>query len=313
MPARLSDAAELGRESLDQINRFLDGTGDVVAALGLDLLARHGYVIGTQGEGPHDNVLGQPLFALPLWVDTATGERGRAEPDVLLDVCESSLCGYLSVRAEDDYFDEGSGEPEAVMMLTTLFRIRHSALLAPLVSDARFWSHFEALWQAYGEAMLFEHSLHSDPTRSYDERDFDAVLVRSQPLEIPGQAVLAIKESWHLSDNLAAMVRHLVKGTQLFDDLTDARADLRSGNYTLMVRRLGGLDGDEALSRGMLIACDEVVSESAAELDKAVAAAGPLVCDEFLSWVEDRKRIMGRAPVRMKEAFFASVTAESAS
>jgi hypothetical protein len=93
----------------------------------------------------------------------------------------------------------------------------------------------------------------------------------------------------------------------LFDDLVDAPADLRSGNYTLTVRRLGGLDGAAALTRNMLLASDEIVAESEGELDEAVRSGGSLAGEEFRSWVEARKRTMRAAMLRMKEAFFSAI------
>lgn len=310
MPAPATDAAGLGRESLRRIDRFLHDTNGLVGGLGLDLLARHGYAGGGEGGAPHDNVLGHPLFELPIWVDAATGEGGRLGSGELGDIAESALSGYLSVRAEDDFFDEVTGEPRPVMMLSSLFRVRHLALLGSHVDDARFWSRVAELWRAYGEAMLLEHGLHRKES-DYGDADFEAVLDRSQPLEIPGLAVLAMKGRWDLADDLSHMVRHLVTATQLFDDLVDAPGDLRAGNYTPTVRRLGGLDGLPSLARALILAADDVVAESEGELDEAVRTGASLAGDEMLAWVAARKAVMRAAVQRMKEAFFAAVPAES--
>ena len=40
------------------------------------------------------------------------------------------------------------------MMLSAFFRTRPQALLAPIVSDERFWQRFQRLWLGYAEAML---------------------------------------------------------------------------------------------------------------------------------------------------------------
>ena len=159
------------------------------------LLQRHGYRVEADGGGSHRNVLGHPLFELPIWLDGATAGEGRLGREVLLGIRESSLCGYLSVRAEDDHFDGEWRDAAAAMTVSGFFRARHQALLAPLVSDRRFWERFEAVWQHYGEAMLLERALH-DPARKFGRPEFDAVLDRSQPLEIPGDTVLAIKGCW---------------------------------------------------------------------------------------------------------------------
>ncbi|MFQ5966700.1 MAG: hypothetical protein ACE5MI_03695 [Acidimicrobiia bacterium] len=295
--------AQAGKESLTRISRLVDGLGGELGKLASDLLASHGYQIDSEGGGPHLNVLGHPLFELPIWLDQATSESRQIDSDVLLDICESSLCGYLSVRAEDDYFDRHSGQPEAAMMLSGFFRARHQALLGPIVSDRRFWTRFESLWHAYGEAMLRERELH-DPAQAYGPAEFDFVLNRSQPLEIPGQAVLSIKGRWDWADRLAELVWHLTKATQLFDDFVDAPDDLAAGNYTWMVRRLGGLEGEAALHRGMIASGDEVVAEAGRELGEALGVAGDLGIGEIFDWVEARKRVMKRASERMYEALF---------
>lgn len=305
MPSLLHPA-EAGRESLQRITRLVARIGGELGSLASDLLTRHGYVVGSDGGGPHANVLGHPLFGLPLWVDQATSSADALESEVLLDICESSLCGYLSVRAEDDYFDQRSGAPEAVMMLAGFLRTRHQALLAPWVSDRRFWVRFESLWHGYGKAMLLERSLH-DPGRRYGAEEFDAVLDRSQPLEIPGQAVLSIKGCWHLTDRFTRLVRRLTRATQLFDDFVDAPADLDAGNYTWMVRRLGGLEGATVLRKGMVTACDEVLAEAEGGLDAALAVAGDLAVGEMLGWVEARKRVMKEVSARMYETLFGNL------
>jgi hypothetical protein len=297
---------EAGEESLRRIDRFVEGLGGELGGLALHLMARHGYAIDADGGGPHLNVLGHPLFELPLWLAGATGGM---DEDVLLDICESSLCGYLSVRAEDDYFDGHWDEAKAAMMLSTAFRARHQALLAVHVRDPRFWSRFEGLWQAYGEAMLQEQALH-DPGRSYGPDEFATVLHRSQPLEIPGDAVLSITENWDRTHRLSEVVRHLTKATQLFDDLIDAPGDLEDGNYTWVVRRLGGLDGQQALRRGMIDQCNEIVAEAKRELDLALQAAAGLVTAEIDGWAEERKQIMDRASQRMYHALFEGVASQ---
>lgn len=294
---------EAGEESLRRINAFVEGLGGELGALASDLMARHGYAIDGDGGGPHLNVLGHPLLQLPLWLAEAMGGMDRG---VLLDISESSLCGYLSVRAEDDYFDGHWGEAQGAMMLSSVFRVRHQVLLSPLVGDRRFWMRFESLWQAYGEAMLLERRLH-DPGRQYGPEEFDIVLERSQPLEIPGDAVLAITGHWDRASALSGLVRHLTKATQLFDDFIDAPDDLAAGNFTWMVRRLGGLEGEQALRRGIISRCDEIVAEAEGELDRALRVGSDLGMGGISTWVEARKRVMEGASRRMYHTLFDAV------
>jgi len=295
-------AREAGEESLRRVNCFVEGLGGELGPLASDLMARHGYAIDADGGGPHLNVLGHPLFELPLWL----AARGGIDRTPLLDICESSLCGYLSVRAEDDYFDGHWDQPEAAMMLSTVFRVRHQVLLAPLVRARGFWMRFERLWHAYGEAMLQERALH-DPGRQYGPDEFDTVLNRSQPLEIPGGAVLSITGHWDQNSKLSGLVRHLTKATQLFDDFIDAPDDLADRNFTWVVRRLGGLEGEQALRRGMIGRCDEIVAEAEGELDGALRIATDLGMVGIDDWVEERKHIMNRASQRMYETLLQAI------
>ena len=228
------------------------------------------------------------------------------------DILESSLCGYLSVRAEDDYFDGDWDEPKAAMMLSAVFRARHHALLARHVSDYRFWDRFEEVWRGYADAMLRESEL-NDASFEYGPDDFDRVLLRSQPLELPVNAVLSLKGRWELASLGSELVRHLTKATQLFDDFVDAPNDLASGNYTWMVRRLAGKDGDRLLRRRMVESCDQVFAEAADELDRAVLVGADLGLTELPIWVSARKAAMTRASQRLYQALFDKVGSFGAS
>jgi hypothetical protein len=264
-------------------------------------MSRHGYTAGDDGSGPHTNVLGHPLLQLPLWIDAATD--GELDDTVLSDILESSLCGYLSVRAEDDYFDGQWNRPKEAIMLSGVFRSRHQGLLARHISEERFWDRFEELWSGYADAMLLESEL-TEASSDYGPAEFDMVLARSQPLEIPADAVLSLKGRWNQAGITADLVRHLTKATQLFDDLVDAPGDLASGNHTWMVRRLAGAGGQKALRRGMVKSWDQVITEAAEELDRAVLVGAEMGLTELLPWIDARKAEMERSSRRMFEALF---------
>jgi hypothetical protein len=295
---------ERGQAVLSRIGQFVADLDGLLGQHANILLTRHGYHVRPDGGGPHANVLGHPLFELPIWLAEADSEN-CVEDDALLDICESSLCGYLSVRAEDDYFDGDWDDAGAAMILSGVFRARHHALLAPLVSDRRFWARFERTWRAYGEAMLLERSLHH-PAARYAKAEFDLVLQRSQPLEISGNAVLAMRGLWDRADEFSRMVRHINTATQLFDDFVDAQADLESGNLTWMVRRLGGVDGPQALRRGMITGWDEVVAEVRLELDAATRIGDTLELEPISRWVAARQRLIDHASERMYRVLFAA-------
>lgn len=293
---------ERGRAALSRVGEFVAGFDELLGQQANRLFTRHGYQVRPDSSGPQANVLGHPLFELPIWLAEADGDN-PLDDDALVDICESSLCGYLSVRAEDDYFDGDSDDAGAAMILSGVFRARHHALLAPLVSERRFWARFELIWRGYGEAMLLERSLHH-PAARYGKDEFDRVLQRSQPLEIPGNAVLAMRGLWDRTDRFSLMVRHVNTATQLFDDFVDAPADLESGNLTWMVRRLGGVGGSRALRRGMITGWDEVVAEVRGELDAATRIGETLGLEPMARWVAARQQLIDRASERMYRVLF---------
>jgi hypothetical protein len=188
-------------------------------------------------------------------------------------------------------------------MLSAVFRTRHQRLLASLISDSYFWDRFQEVWVAYGEAMLVERTLH-DPGSVYGPAEYDVVLRRSQPLEIPAAAILALSDRWDMSAAIADIVGHLTKATQLFDDFVDAPEDLRAGNYTWMVRRLGGLDGPEDLKRGMIAQFDQVISEAEKELDVAVGIGEAIGITDMTGWANARKEAMNRIVEVTYQALF---------
>ena len=295
--------------TIERVSALIAGLPDLVKHHAEDLMSRHRYG-DDDGPSPHLNVLGHPLLQLPIWVDMAVDER--LDEDTMSDILESSLCGYLSVRAEDDYFDGDWDDPKAAMMLSAVFRARHHALLALHVSDDRFWDRLEEVWRGYADAMLRESEL-NDASSEYGPDDFDRVLLRSQPLELPVNAVLSLKGRWELASLSSELVRHLAKATQLFDDFVDAPNDLAAGNYTWMVRRLGGRDGEGPLRRSMVEGCDQVFAEAADELDRAVLVGADLGLTELSIWVGARKAAMTQASQRLYQALFDRVGSFGAS
>ena len=290
---------EWGERTLRRVERLVSGLGIQLGAQAGILLDRHGYRVGADGSGPHRNVLGHPLFELPVWL----AQGSALSDDALMDICEASLCGYLSVRCDDDYFDGAWDDAGGAMILSGVFRARHHALLAPLTSHRGFWERFEQVWRGYGEAMLLERSLHH-PGSDYGRAQFGLVLGRSQPLEVPGEVVLAMIGRWEEAAGLREMVSHLNTATQLFDDFVDAPDDLEQENFTWMVRRLGGFDGMSSLRQGMIAGWDEVVGEIDQELGEALRIGESLGLDDLRQWVSARRHLLDQASQRMFRVLF---------
>jgi hypothetical protein len=233
--------------------------------------------------------LAQPLVQFPSWVSAAV-DHGVGRGERLADMVEATVTGYLYVRVHDDRLDENVGDPDLSMFLADAFLIRHQALIAGHVgTDPRFWQLFQSVAGRYAHAMLLEHDA-TRPESHYDAEVFDLVLDRSQPLVLPGAALLSLTDRWELLAPLQSFVRHAVRAGQLVDDLSDCLRDLDRGRYTWVVRRLGGEHGrDTVLRRLMGTGIDEVLDEVVASLDDANKAALAIGMTEAVTWISARR------------------------
>lgn len=227
--------------------------------------------------------LGQPLVTLPLWVAEAFGVVDRT---IVFDVVEASVMGYMYVRVHDDLLDEGLGVPERAMLLADSFLVRHQSLIARHVHRPEFWDFFEQVANAYSEAMLLERGVH-DADVLCDEAIFDRILERSQPLVLPGAALLAVADRLDLLSILGRLVHHTVKAGQLVDDTIDYQTDLERGNHTWVTQLLGGVDEPESIGRRLLLGgIDDIVERVQAEIRHARTAArelGMIAADDWLA------------------------------
>jgi hypothetical protein len=270
----------------------LDGLGRRLAP---ELLPAYEALLDRRGFREADaaallHPLGQPIVAFPLWVADAVAGPRPLPPDVVLDVVEATVMGYLYVRVHDDRLDDGIGDPDEALFLASALLVRHQALLARHVgASARFWTMFEQVANDYATAMLLEHRLWSTGA-VYGEAEFDQVLRRSQPLVLPGAALLSMADRWELLDDLQRFVRHVVRAGQLVDDLLDCEVDRAAGRFTWVVRRLRGEAGAEALARALLgSGVDEIVADILADVDAATASARSGGLDAALPWLDARR------------------------
>lgn len=255
------------------------------------LMRRHGWL----GSDP-DYYLGvnsQPVLVLPLWLAAAAPPPA----DVLESILAASWLGYAAVRVQDDWMDEALGEVAEVMLLAQAFAAAHQAELARAVGrhDA-FWTLFADVWGEYGDAMLQEVEVLKRASL-YGPAEYTSVLRRSRPLVLPGAALLVAAGRFEELPALERLVRHAVRAAQTFNDVLDAREDLRGNRHTWIVRRFGGLDGEGTLMRRLIIegGLDEVFAESRADLEAAAAAADELGCTEARPWFEARITMMEAA------------------
>jgi len=266
------------------------------------LMTRHGWLAGDDPDY-YLGVNSQPVAVLPMWL------AARLEPsaEVLSAVLESSWLGYAAVRVQDDFMDEGLGDPVESMFLGQAFFAAHQSALARVLGpDPVFWETFESIWAGYGAAMLLERRLLSQ-NEVLDEAAYDAILHRSLPLLLPAAALLRVHGAWDELADLRQLVISAVRAAQLFNDGMDARDDLRGGRWTWVVRRFGGDKGEAHLMRTMVLGggIDTVFKESSADLDRAADAARRLGLPDGVAWIERRQEMMQTALRTALEALFA--------
>ena len=242
------------------------------------------------GSGSLSHPLTQPLVEFPTWVSRAV-DHGSGRDARLADMVEATVTGYLYVRVHDDRLDDDLGNPDLAMFLADTFLIRHQSLIARHVgTDPRFWELFQSMADGYTNAMLLENRALRREAH-YDAAVFDRVLDRSQPLVLPGAALLSVAGRWELLEPLQRFVRHTVRSGQLVDDLMDCLQDLERSRYTWVVRRLGGEQGhDVMLSRLIGTGVDEVVNDVFADLDSALNAAEAVGMTDAVAWAAARRR-----------------------
>ena len=120
---------------------------------------------------------------------------------------------------------------------------------------------------------------------------FDRVLNRSQPLVLPGAALLSVADRWELLEPLQTFVRHTVRSGQLVDDLMDCLQDVERSRYTWVVRRLGGEQGRQVMLGRMIgTGIDEVVEDVFSDLEYACTAAEAVGMADAVTWISARRQ-----------------------
>jgi hypothetical protein len=272
-------------ERLDRLRAAL--APELVAPLD-DLLDRRGFRTADPEALLHP--LGQPIVAFPLWVAASLWEDRSPPTGTVLDIVEATVTGYLYVRVHDDRLDEGIGDPDEALLLAHALLVRHQVLLARHVGvSPRFWTLFEQVAGDYAAAMLFERRV-ARAGAAYGPAEFDRVLLRSQPLVLPGAALLEVADRWDRLDGLQRFVHHTVRAGQLVDDLLDCEADRAAGRLTWVVRRLGGEHGATTLARTLLGGgIDAVVADVLDDVSAAERAATEIGLDEAQPWLAARR------------------------
>lgn len=231
-----------------------------------------------------------PVLDLPLWVARALGSWGQpVAPERVERALESAALGYLAVRLQDDWMDEGTGpDPAQVLFLSQALLVRHLALLG---GDPVRW---QRSWIRYGDAMLLERRVHQGAP--CDETTFLRILGRSGPLVLPAAALLDEAGQACRVPRLERVVEALARAHQRFQDGVDASKDLAHGNWTWTVRRFGGEQGPQALKTRLFLGggLDQVVSQARADLEEAREGAEDLGLEGALAWIQARQDLMER-------------------
>jgi len=298
MTARLPDLVHAVAAAL---RMWAEGLDDVLRAAFAELNATSG-VGAADGANVYLRVLSQPVLLLPAWL-------GEGLPDAtVVDVLGSALAGYLAVRLQDDWIDEGRGDPATAMLLATALLARHTALVGQHMRDGRYWQLHGQLWLRYAEAMAFERRLAAGHG-AYDDAAFDRVLQRSEPLLLPAAALLLLADRWHELGVLTALVQATVRAHQHFDDLRDALDDFGRGQRTWLAARSGAADGNGLMAWLLRGGAEAVLAAAEADLAVARSAALTLQLPPALAWLDARGMAMRQWQQRLVAGYLARILA----
>lgn len=280
----MADIEAIAAEVSRRLRAWAGGLSSEMGAAFSALMAGSG-VGADAGAEKYLSPLSQPVLLLPVWLGESLSEA------VLLDIVESGLCGYLHVRVQDDRFDEGRGDPDTALVLSTALLTRHHTLVATHVTHPAYWTLHGRRWQAYAEAMLLERRL-ANGEGLYDEAAFDRVLDRSRPLVLPGAAALSLAGRVDEIDALESLVSAAVRAHQRFDDLVDASEDFARGRRTCLIAESGATNAGELTTWLARAGVDAVVTRARADLAAGRVCATSLGVPAALRWMDAREAAM---------------------
>jgi hypothetical protein len=301
-------------EVLRRLMAFRERLGPELGVAFDTLAGRLGLFGRAVGRGYFSHPMALPVLEFPQWAAAHVARRGAAiAPAVVTALTEAAAMGYLHVRVQDDWFDEGAGEPHMAMMLSEALFARGLALLAPVVPEqSPFWDLFEEVWVGYGEAMVLERRLHKGE-EPYDVEAFRKVLARSRPLVLLPAAVLFAAGR---GEDVAAFEHFsmaLVAAHQLFADLLDAEKDLAHANRTHILFRFAVKRSGDCEIAALRVALfgqggfDAVVRDAVKELARARRAAESLAMPEAVHFLDKREQFMAEVQIKVFEAVFSGV------
>lgn len=253
--------------------------------------------------------VGQPVADLPLWL---AADLPGLPADAIDAAVDAAVCGYLYVGLLDrridaeDREDDPAGPASDDLLAHRLFA-RHVSALGRVTGDRRLWALFDDAWRAHAEGVAHHRRDRRRSAAPHPEA-FARSVRRARPMVLPGAALLLAAGAGERLPRLQAVVGHSTRAAQLFDDLVDARDDLRAGFYTAVVRRLGGLDGPTALDIALATGAGEaIVDEARGALDAArheARAAGFVTLDRGLGREYDRIGAFARRVAHTLGALF---------
>ncbi len=240
--------------------------------------------------------LALPVLELPLWLhegDVRVRLRGVA---AMLDAAESAAAGYLHVRIQDDLVDEGTAAGDVgQLMLAEALVARHQRLCMQLAGAApAFADLFEERWSAYAEAMALDAVLAATDGR-LDDATATTLLQRTGPLVLPA-AALAAPVAPDALVPLDRIVALLARSHQLFTDAVDVDKDLRHGNQSLVLARMGADLGPEQVRRALYLegGLDAIYADARDDLETARALVGQAGVPGLSDWLDQRLATMAQ-------------------
>jgi hypothetical protein len=258
------------------------------------------YGLLTSDLDPYFDVLGHPLFELPVWVTDRLRTAGIDTPEQqLADVLGISALGYFHVRAQDDWLDAASRQdPTLVGLAEALLASCHRLLVSTVGTSGRFWDFYAEVLNSYAESLLQTDELRTSGARISRET-FERLLAQCRPLVIPSAALLDRADCWQLLPRLEEFVFTASAAGQLVNDLTDLYRDRRMAQRTWIIETVGESDIDRLWLHALGTTSgvgggriQEVIEKSLEFHDRSAEVARDLALTAAESWLAERRAVL---------------------
>lgn len=229
-----------------------------------------------------------PALYLGFWLlDDFDFPAGEARDRIEKHLFPEMLLSFSTIYVNENILDEGSFFDNDYVFLAHALRQGASTHLAQLFpAESAFWEHYQAFWNDYAEAVLWE--------AQEGEQELPPTAEKYAPMKTSAAAV-AIQAGREASlPELLSLMDHLNTVLQIGRDVSAVRRDLMRGDCTYPIARtmmeaglpLRGPVAPEQVMGAMILtgSIREIAQECLGHLDACRAIAGELGLPTFQAY-----------------------------